>query len=1152
MLLNLLQLLQSDDQTTYTDKVNYNFDQILSMGGGPIGPTGFNGIQGVPGNQGVQGFQGEPGLDGARWYVLPSSSTPSIPTPRINDLWLQTDTLHIFEYLGSPATWVDLGFSLSSTGVFKSGGASDLLFTNPSATRSLVLSPIDYGVGNDSPGSSYKLKIVGNSASPMLRFAIDDGGSENSIPAQATLGIQKIVDPLYITTAGINWRTNFDNNGGDFFLNTSGNYFAMYPQISSVGRFDFGSQTRLQNSATSRLLSFASSNTGTEFFNIGRHSGITNAADNLFTINDKGQVGFNNTVGTVFTPINLVGATDFHIDVINEALGTTALAKNNWLRLRGKARASWDTLQIDHNRLWADSVGSSRSAMIRLQHYTTTTLNHFIGFTGGSDSSAQPIQRAQLRLGYGDNYYFSGDINGRIGIGDSAFIQKYNSLTTNFKSKLQIQGNDSSSGGLDTSGFTAFSGIHLIPQNFTGGTVGISAGGIGSFENGTYAGLHFQDQSGGVDQGMDLHLTTGLYASGSVRRFTIDRNGDSRFWSKNNPWHFLFIEPGGLSGGGVTYPTDFIKIGSYDWTSNWKSIVFSEGSDYAGFGDGFLGIGGGSGFGDDITSGSLEQNMWYLAKGPVVYNDGSAISVISGVSFKVTGASATLTSGTVSRAKPATKLHVAADGVTFGTRRGGAGFSTYSGNVGQNSFTVGNTHKASGIRSIILGGAGHTVTGNDTTLIGFSGSGITVPDANIVQLGTVTHVSKSSPFVPTIGDVVGNGPNTIYSPSQYIYANSPILNIANSVNVNYNIFVLDEIGTINRVLSLESVSNTSRLANIPVAIEFSSRNNVNISKQIGLIAATHWLTNPNNILSPTAAYENGRISFFVNQAGDMVEKGYFHSGGFNFVTTALNVNSVKLSVDPCKDLSVSSGGSLSIKGGDAATLAYSAGVGGNVNIDAGFGTGGGGAPIGGPGSVNGVINIGALSPARINMGNNTTTVTHVQNIVRVDNDIVTGTDTAGWVYYPIGQWATKQRLNTNGDWQSSVACNITGTNFQKSHFSYKIIGKTVYMSINVQLTGSAWGPNSGAWAIAMPQLNYKNYNAPDPNALANMDSIGWGDFGLALRLQPRKYLSSSNQDPWNAYGGNTPQWCVVVQRVDGSPGHNAAAIIRGQMILELN
>ena len=74
-LLNLLQLLSADDQATFVDKINYNFDQILSIGGGPTGATGIQGIQGVPGQQGIQGFQGDPGADGSYWFVLPSTVT---------------------------------------------------------------------------------------------------------------------------------------------------------------------------------------------------------------------------------------------------------------------------------------------------------------------------------------------------------------------------------------------------------------------------------------------------------------------------------------------------------------------------------------------------------------------------------------------------------------------------------------------------------------------------------------------------------------------------------------------------------------------------------------------------------------------------------------------------------------------------------------------------------------------------------------------------------------------------------------------------------------------------------------------------------------------------------------------------------------------
>ena len=35
--INILNILQGDNQTTIVDKVNYNFDQILSAGGGPQG-----------------------------------------------------------------------------------------------------------------------------------------------------------------------------------------------------------------------------------------------------------------------------------------------------------------------------------------------------------------------------------------------------------------------------------------------------------------------------------------------------------------------------------------------------------------------------------------------------------------------------------------------------------------------------------------------------------------------------------------------------------------------------------------------------------------------------------------------------------------------------------------------------------------------------------------------------------------------------------------------------------------------------------------------------------------------------------------------------------------------------------------------------------
>lgn len=123
-LLNLLQLLQTDDQATLIDKINFNMDQILSLGGGPPGATGNTGSQGIPGQQGIQGFQGDPGEDGAYWFVQPSSVAPSVPTPKDGDLWLQTDNNNVLQYTGSPLTWTVVG-NLSApnqTGVVRSNG----------------------------------------------------------------------------------------------------------------------------------------------------------------------------------------------------------------------------------------------------------------------------------------------------------------------------------------------------------------------------------------------------------------------------------------------------------------------------------------------------------------------------------------------------------------------------------------------------------------------------------------------------------------------------------------------------------------------------------------------------------------------------------------------------------------------------------------------------------------------------------------------------------------------------------------------------------------------------------------------------------------------------------------------------------------------
>ena len=81
--MNLKQIFIADTDNDKLDKVNYNFDQILANGGGPIGAqgsigaqgfTGFQGDQGPQGAQGLQGSQGPSGLDGDITWKLNESA----------------------------------------------------------------------------------------------------------------------------------------------------------------------------------------------------------------------------------------------------------------------------------------------------------------------------------------------------------------------------------------------------------------------------------------------------------------------------------------------------------------------------------------------------------------------------------------------------------------------------------------------------------------------------------------------------------------------------------------------------------------------------------------------------------------------------------------------------------------------------------------------------------------------------------------------------------------------------------------------------------------------------------------------------------------------------------------------------------------------
>jgi hypothetical protein len=134
MAINLKQISVSDSDNIKLDKVNYNFDQLVSNGGGPqgnIGPKGDTGPQGITGAtgekgyQGYQGFQGPAGsIDTATWKriqgsgasltadtILPIHRSDTMLYPPVVSIgFLETDaeynTAQPFDGINSPYQWI--------------------------------------------------------------------------------------------------------------------------------------------------------------------------------------------------------------------------------------------------------------------------------------------------------------------------------------------------------------------------------------------------------------------------------------------------------------------------------------------------------------------------------------------------------------------------------------------------------------------------------------------------------------------------------------------------------------------------------------------------------------------------------------------------------------------------------------------------------------------------------------------------------------------------------------------------------------------------------------------------------------------------------------------------------------------------------------
>jgi hypothetical protein len=92
MAINIKEILSTDSSSQVNEKINYNFDQVVANGGGPVGSIGAQGASGAIGSTGAQGAQGPAGPQGpiglsTDYFVQVGASpnnftlTPNVSTP---------------------------------------------------------------------------------------------------------------------------------------------------------------------------------------------------------------------------------------------------------------------------------------------------------------------------------------------------------------------------------------------------------------------------------------------------------------------------------------------------------------------------------------------------------------------------------------------------------------------------------------------------------------------------------------------------------------------------------------------------------------------------------------------------------------------------------------------------------------------------------------------------------------------------------------------------------------------------------------------------------------------------------------------------------------------------------------------------------------
>lgn len=369
--INLLTLLPGDSQATLIDKINYNYDQLLTVGGGPIGVPGKKGETGPVGPQGDPGVTGPQGMEGSKWFVSVSSPTSGSPLgiPSLGDYWLRDSDKEIYRFSssGPGLDWVSTGLNLRGDQVFSGTGTnynslsgtgdtySVYYAKNNPETFSLVLT--DYSVGGAGDGSVTGYGQYGlNSEKSKFKIATDFTTSSNLISfGRAKLDAQNYASSTFSNTHNPVIKWSIPGTGGS--TDTTANIWDIQ-FYNPIGNWDFlttGGNVSVRSNLLNRIET--SNSTGGTIVNI--------ANSGYFQVLPGGSTG---SSANPYLGVNRTGA------------GINTVATQNNLTVKGSVSIAQSDSYNNYG-FGTGILGVERGLRVGATGYNPYNIP--VGFTGG-------------------------------------------------------------------------------------------------------------------------------------------------------------------------------------------------------------------------------------------------------------------------------------------------------------------------------------------------------------------------------------------------------------------------------------------------------------------------------------------------------------------------------------------------------------------------------------------------------------------------------------------------------------------------------------------------------------------------------------------------------------------------------------------------